>query len=364
MALLEDPLLDVLVCPIDKRGLLYFADDAMLYNPRLRLVVPDRERHTGHAAQAGRTGARRRARAADEMRPARRGHQDHGRRGRRPGGSARQLVHGQPGLAHQEDRAGQPGSRVVRVVQYESHPGRVQIAVSGPLARMALSNRRARGSSACQLDVGRPGSRRSRSRAETAAGTTDRARPPRGSRTASGRSPTAAAARRRGPGWRRSCARRPAIPPGTRPAGAARRHPRPGRAAAAPAPAAARTPRATPAGPGLCAERARFHRPGHHHAEPGGLGQGERRHELLAVAQHGGPRKCADHRPEQIPAHRGHADTGDQQSGGRGDTRPGPVVLAGADQVPGEGDDYQDQPQRRPRPAVGLRDRLRVPFAA
>ncbi len=36
MALLEDPLLDVLVCPIDKRGLLYFADDAMLYNPRLR----------------------------------------------------------------------------------------------------------------------------------------------------------------------------------------------------------------------------------------------------------------------------------------------------------------------------------------
>ena len=36
MALLEDALLDVLVCPIDKRGLLYFADDAMLYNPRLR----------------------------------------------------------------------------------------------------------------------------------------------------------------------------------------------------------------------------------------------------------------------------------------------------------------------------------------
>ena len=36
MALLEDVLLDVLVCPIDKRGLLYFADDAMLYNPRLR----------------------------------------------------------------------------------------------------------------------------------------------------------------------------------------------------------------------------------------------------------------------------------------------------------------------------------------
>jgi len=33
---LEHALLDVLVCPIDKRGLLYFADDAVLYNPRLR----------------------------------------------------------------------------------------------------------------------------------------------------------------------------------------------------------------------------------------------------------------------------------------------------------------------------------------
>jgi uncharacterized protein len=33
---LENALLDILVCPIDKRGLLYFADDAVLYNPRLR----------------------------------------------------------------------------------------------------------------------------------------------------------------------------------------------------------------------------------------------------------------------------------------------------------------------------------------
>ena len=33
---LEDALLDILVCPIDKHGLLYFADDATLYNPRLR----------------------------------------------------------------------------------------------------------------------------------------------------------------------------------------------------------------------------------------------------------------------------------------------------------------------------------------
>ena len=33
---LEDALLDILVCPIDKRGLLYFAGEAVLYNPRLR----------------------------------------------------------------------------------------------------------------------------------------------------------------------------------------------------------------------------------------------------------------------------------------------------------------------------------------
>ena len=33
---LEHALLDMLVCPIDKRGLLYFADDEVLYNPRLR----------------------------------------------------------------------------------------------------------------------------------------------------------------------------------------------------------------------------------------------------------------------------------------------------------------------------------------
>ncbi len=33
---LERALLDMLVCPIDKHGLLYFGDDAVLYNPRLR----------------------------------------------------------------------------------------------------------------------------------------------------------------------------------------------------------------------------------------------------------------------------------------------------------------------------------------
>lgn len=34
--LLEGPLLEILACPIDKRGLLYFADEAVFYNPRLR----------------------------------------------------------------------------------------------------------------------------------------------------------------------------------------------------------------------------------------------------------------------------------------------------------------------------------------
>jgi uncharacterized protein len=33
---LDQALLEILVCPIDKRGLLYFADEALLYNPRLR----------------------------------------------------------------------------------------------------------------------------------------------------------------------------------------------------------------------------------------------------------------------------------------------------------------------------------------
>jgi len=59
---LEQALLDLLVCPIDKRGLLYFADDGLLYNPRLRRLyrieddvplmlpglavpVPDEEHH-------------------------------------------------------------------------------------------------------------------------------------------------------------------------------------------------------------------------------------------------------------------------------------------------------------------------------
>jgi uncharacterized protein YbaR (Trm112 family) len=33
---IERPLLDILACPIDKQGLLYFEDESVLYNPRLR----------------------------------------------------------------------------------------------------------------------------------------------------------------------------------------------------------------------------------------------------------------------------------------------------------------------------------------
>jgi uncharacterized protein len=33
---LDETLLEILVCPVDKRGLLYFADEDLLYNPRLR----------------------------------------------------------------------------------------------------------------------------------------------------------------------------------------------------------------------------------------------------------------------------------------------------------------------------------------
>ena len=35
---IEQSLLDILACPIDKQGLLFFADDSILYNPRLRRI--------------------------------------------------------------------------------------------------------------------------------------------------------------------------------------------------------------------------------------------------------------------------------------------------------------------------------------
>lgn len=33
---LDSRLLEILACPVDKQGLLYFADEELLYNPRLR----------------------------------------------------------------------------------------------------------------------------------------------------------------------------------------------------------------------------------------------------------------------------------------------------------------------------------------
>ena len=82
---LEDALLDILVCPIDKRGLLYFADDAVLYNPRLRWLYRIEDGIPLMLANQAVAGARAGARAADDERAARRGHRDHGGPDRHPG---------------------------------------------------------------------------------------------------------------------------------------------------------------------------------------------------------------------------------------------------------------------------------------
>jgi len=42
---IERPLLDILACPIDKQGLLYFDDEGILYNPRLRRIYRMAEDH-------------------------------------------------------------------------------------------------------------------------------------------------------------------------------------------------------------------------------------------------------------------------------------------------------------------------------
>lgn len=42
---IEPALLDILACPIDKQGLLYFEDEGILYNPRLRRVYRAAEDH-------------------------------------------------------------------------------------------------------------------------------------------------------------------------------------------------------------------------------------------------------------------------------------------------------------------------------
>ncbi len=63
---LEDALLDILVCPIDKRGLLYFADEGVLYNPRLRWLYRIEDGIPLMLASQAVAGARAGARAADD----------------------------------------------------------------------------------------------------------------------------------------------------------------------------------------------------------------------------------------------------------------------------------------------------------
>jgi uncharacterized protein len=42
---IEPALLDILACPIDKQGLLYFDDEGILYNPRLRRIYRAADDH-------------------------------------------------------------------------------------------------------------------------------------------------------------------------------------------------------------------------------------------------------------------------------------------------------------------------------
>jgi len=108
---LDDALLDILVCPIDKRGLLYFADDAVLYNPRLRRLyriengiplmlprqavpVPDEEHN--RLLKCARRGEVTMITAGSGFHADVLAGID----------LAWQPVHGQPGLVHQHDRAG------------------------------------------------------------------------------------------------------------------------------------------------------------------------------------------------------------------------------------------------------------------
>ncbi len=42
---IERPLLELLACPIDKQGLLYFEDEGILYNPRLRRIYRTADDH-------------------------------------------------------------------------------------------------------------------------------------------------------------------------------------------------------------------------------------------------------------------------------------------------------------------------------
>ena len=61
---LDPKLLEILACPEDKGPLLYFEDEASLYNPRLQAALRGQRRHPDHADRRGRDGRRRRARTA------------------------------------------------------------------------------------------------------------------------------------------------------------------------------------------------------------------------------------------------------------------------------------------------------------
>ena len=136
---LEDALLDILVCPIDKRGLLYFADDEVLYNPRLRRLyriengiplmlarqaVPVPEEEHNQLMKCARRGEVTRITAGQ---------------GDIWGSDlARQPGDGQAGPGDQHDGAGKPwggrGTRPVRVIDDEPDAGRAQDPGQRPAA--------------------------------------------------------------------------------------------------------------------------------------------------------------------------------------------------------------------------------------
>ena len=66
---LDPKLLEILACPEDKGPLLYFADEASLYNPRLQRRYAVRDDIPIMLDRRGRDGRRRRARAAASPRP-------------------------------------------------------------------------------------------------------------------------------------------------------------------------------------------------------------------------------------------------------------------------------------------------------
>ena len=126
---LEDALLDILVCPIDKRGLLYFADDAVLYNPRLRrlyriendiplmlpkLAVPVPDEEHNRLMKCARRG---------EVTAITAGEADCWPRATSPAAGTRSVRAGPPGRPR---RAAGAGAGSVRVVHHEPHPGRAQ----------------------------------------------------------------------------------------------------------------------------------------------------------------------------------------------------------------------------------------------